>query len=526
MRGTIWFASLLAAFFAAVVSQIVLGFPSEQIFVPEAWVVWLTADPVKAASSLVVALVLGFGAVAALDQLFGKPLKQEHLEDAVKKIVAEINRTRAPDTPALNSAVAAAQAGAVRSILTSVDPLDSKARAAVRRTDVPGTIAALLDAAKADKTQAARRYREAGALLFGRNVAQAIDAYEQAAALDPDDFWVRIFLVELHQWVGHLPTARLHAEEALKKAGDERERVAAISHIGNVQLQQGDLPGALKSYRVSLDIARTLAAGHDGDAQSQRDLSVSLNKVGDVLLLQDDYAGALAAYRDGLDLARKLAAAHADNAQAQRDLSISFNKIGDVLRLQDDLAGALASYRDGLDITRKLAAADDSGAQARRDLFISLNRIGFTLFLQNDLAEALKSHRDSLDIIRKLAAADPSDAQAQRDISIGFEMVGKVLERQGDLPGALKSYRDSLEIRRTLAEANTGDPRAQVDLAVGLAKIADTEEAAGNLPVACENFRAARDIFVRIAAQSPEWQDVKRMAQQATADAARVCGAP
>jgi hypothetical protein len=55
---------------------------------------------------------------------------------------------------------------------------------------------------------------------------------------------------------------------------------------GDIEIQRGNLPEALKSYRDSLAIADRLAKSDPGNAGWQRDLSVSFNKVGDVLVAQ------------------------------------------------------------------------------------------------------------------------------------------------------------------------------------------------------------------------------------------------
>ena len=58
--------------------------------------------------------------------------------------------------------------------------------------------------------------------------------------------------------------------------------------IGDVQVKQGDLAGALKSYNDSLAINDRLAKSDPGNAEWQRDLSVSYERVGNVLLDQRD----------------------------------------------------------------------------------------------------------------------------------------------------------------------------------------------------------------------------------------------
>ena len=74
-----------------------------------------------------------------------------------------------------------------------------------------------------------------------------------------------------------------------------------------MQVAQGDLAGALKSYRDSLAIKERLAQSDPGNAGWQRDLSVSYNRVGNAQMAQGDLAGALKSYRDGLTIIERLA---------------------------------------------------------------------------------------------------------------------------------------------------------------------------------------------------------------------------
>lgn len=64
--------------------------------------------------------------------------------------------------------------------------------------------------------------------------------------------------------------------------------------------REGDLAGALTSYREVLAIIGRLAQSDPGNADWQRDLSVSYDNVGDVRMAQGDLPGALKSYRDSL----------------------------------------------------------------------------------------------------------------------------------------------------------------------------------------------------------------------------------
>jgi hypothetical protein len=98
---------------------------------------------------------------------------------------------------------------------------------------------------------------------------------------------------------------------------------------------------------VELDIDRKLVAQN---VLAQRDVSVILNHVGDVKLQGGDQAGALAAYQESLNIARTLAAQNQSNAQAQTDLVVSLVKIRRVV----DPAQVRALLTEALSILEKL----------------------------------------------------------------------------------------------------------------------------------------------------------------------------
>ncbi len=95
-----------------------------------------------------------------------------------------------------------------------------------------------------------------------------------------------------------------------------------MSHnkIGDVQVAQGNLPAALKSYQASMRIRERLAQADAGNAEWQRDLSVSHEKIGDVQVPQGNLAGALESYRASMRIRERLAQADPGNAGWQRDV--------------------------------------------------------------------------------------------------------------------------------------------------------------------------------------------------------------
>src|SRR5439155_315288 len=270
-----------------------------------------------------------------------------------------------------------------------------------------------------------------------------------------------------------------HPAEASDLDAIREEAVSSNQH-GDVQRDQGDLAGALKSYRDSLAIIEKLAKQDPGNASWQRDLAAAHCFVGIVLQQQGKLPEALQEYEAYRDVMLGLAKQDPSNGGWQRDLSISYDKVGDVQSAQGDLASALKSYRDELAITEKLAKQDPSNAGWQRTLSISYEKVGDVQSAQGDLASALKSYRDELAITEKLAKQDPSNAGWQRSLSISYGKVGDGQSAQGDLASALKSYRDELAITEKLAKQDPSNAGWQRTLSISYEKVGDVQSAQGD----------------------------------------------
>ena len=383
---------------------------------------------------------------------------------------------------------------------------------------------------EASRTEAAFIADEARVDRLQLNYDAACGKFAEAARLDPDNILIWGELGDLWITRGSLTeakTAFFGARDAAARSGNDRDLSVSYNRIGDVQVAQGDIAGALTSHRDSLIIADRLAQSDPGNAGWRRDLSVSYIKIGDVQVAQGDLAGALASYRDSLVIADRLAKSDPGNAGWQFDLGISNERIGNVLSAQGDLAGAMTSYRARFAIIDRLATSDPGNAGWRRDLAVSHNKIGDVQVAQGDLAGALASYRDSLVIADRLAQSDPGNTGWRRDLSVSYEKVGDVQVAQGDLAGALTSYRDSLVIRDRLAKSDPGNAGWQRDLSVSYNKIGGVQVAQGDLAGALTSYRDSLVIRDRLAKSDPGnagWQRDVAVSHAKVADALKEMG--
>ena len=439
----------------------------------------------------------------------GQAAELKEMRGLLERLLAESASRSAPrQEAAVGAAVTAAAEGAAAG-----DARLAKALELLKFGDTTGAAAVFSAVAeekatriRQDSAEAAAAYRNLGAIAGLRDPARALTAYANALEYDADDLESLLWVGWIANDRGDLNRAFAHFRRVLKLAKDESliwYFCWAKTGIGDVLVAQGDLGGALTSYRDSLAISDRLAKSDPGNAGWQRDLSVSYEKVGNVLVAQGDLGGALTSYRDSLAIRDRLAKSDPGNAGWQRDLSVSFNKVGDVLVAQGDLGGALTSYRDSLAIRDRLAKSDPGNAGWQRDLSVSYDNVGDVLVAQGDLGGALTSYRDSLAIRDRLAKSDPGNAGWQRDLSVSYDNVGDVLVAQGDLGGALTSYRDSLAISDRLAKSDPGNAGWQRDLSVSYARLAMGLRGA-DPSGAIEKLEKGHAIMMRLVTLSPD----------------------
>jgi tetratricopeptide (TPR) repeat protein len=345
------------------------------------------------------------------------------------------------------------------------------------------------------------------------NYDSACAKFAEAARLDPDNVSLWIDLGGLWETRGLLAEAEkafFAARDAAARIGNEYELAWSHSRIGDVEVQQGDLAGALASYRSGFAIIDPLTESDPSNANWQRELSVSYNKIGYVQAQQGDLARALTSYGVSLAIAKKLTQSDPSSAGWQRDLSVSHERVGDMQVAQRDRAEALKSYRVSLKIRKRLAKSDPGNAIRQYDLGLSNEKIGNVQIVQGDLIGAQASYRAKFAIIDSLARSDPGNALFQRDLSVAYEKIGNVQFAQQDFAEAFKSYRESFAIIERRMKSDPDNAEWQRHAAVSHGKIARALAEMGNRVEALEALQQAHAIMVLLTALSPDNAQWKR----------------
>jgi tetratricopeptide (TPR) repeat protein len=333
----------------------------------------------------------GQGAVSGRDTTYQGPVtfgpSKEQIEQIQKPLAEQLAaqnaliKTLLEKNPSTAPGVQQAVGAAVASIAQGAEEGDSLLEEALGllRQNKPGEAVPLLEAFAKDKEskiakdrkEAAVAYRNLGTIAGLADPKRALEAYEKALALDPDDLQSLLWIGWIQINYGDLNKAQSRLERLLKHAepGDQPFfETWALTGLGRIKQQRGDLSGALKSYSDSLATIERLANSDPGNAEWQRDLSVSYDRVGDVQKAQGDLSGALKSYSDSLAIIERLTNSDPGNAEWQRDLSVSFAKLANTHKQLGDKARASDYLRQGQAIMVRLTKLSPDNAQWKSDL--------------------------------------------------------------------------------------------------------------------------------------------------------------
>ncbi|TFF21725.1 tetratricopeptide repeat protein [Jiella endophytica] len=378
-----------------------------------------------------------------LFEAVGREVPEAQFEEAVRTAVAELLARAERKPQVFNDPV-------------EIQAAIEAARAKLRLLDPDGAVA-ILDGAEAEEEanvaarnrgRARMRTEKAEILKTVYRYDDALEAFAEAAALDPADPWPHFESGDIWQIRGNVTRALACYEtgrDVAVEVGNERDLSVSHNRIGDVMVAQGRLEDAAQSFQAGLEIAERLARSDPSNAGLQRDLSVSHSRIGNVRVAQDRLEDAIQSYEAMQKILAHIAISDASNAGLQRDLSVSHDKIGDVRIAQGRLEDAAQSFQAGLEIAERIAKSDPSHAGLQRDLLVIHSKIGDVRIAQGRLEDAAQTFQAGLEIFERLAKSDPSHAGLQRDLIISNV---KLAEIDADPVGR---YGQALAIARTLA---------------------------------------------------------------------------
>lgn len=221
---------------------------------------------------------------------------------------------------------------------------------------------------------------------------------------------------------GHLTEGRTWLARALARTDGEVSelRATALTGLGSLAAQQGDMAAAQASHEEALETQRQL-----GDPNG---IAYACGNLANVCVERGDFARARALYEESIDILRPT-----PNARA---MALTFLNLADVAARQGNADEARRLSDDGTGIFR--AEGDLMGVA------LALGRGATFSLQQGDTADARVRHEEALDIFRRFGDG--------RGVARSLMFLGDIAAVEGQMDEAERLYRTSIEHRRSLGD--------------------------------------------------------------------------
>jgi tetratricopeptide (TPR) repeat protein len=250
-----------------------------------------------------------------------------------------------------------------------------------------------------------------------------------------------------------------------KNPGDVHARLDVAQ--ANVKLVDifslsGDITETLKRYRKWQQVFESLAPN---DPQTKADLRADLKmvtqRIGTIQLQQGDLAGALESYSRYLQIAQDLYQANPSDPSARRSVALAFEKVGELMAQTGAVAEGLLKLGNARALYEQNLTANPQKHQAFTDLASIDIMIGDTLAVAKKNEEAVKSFRQSLDVMRKLVAEDPKDMASKQLLIDVLLRLRTALYTVGERGQARATTVDALQVLRPMLDGP--DPKREIE---------------------------------------------------------------
>jgi tetratricopeptide (TPR) repeat protein len=327
--------------------------------------------------------------------------------------------------------------------------------------------------AAVEASQAAQRRQKQAEALVGFMLGDLNDKLAQASRLDimqsVDDKAMAYFQ--------SLPATDV-TDEALE------QRAKALEKIGSVRLDQGNLSGAMESYRAALQLSGRLAEEAPGDAARQVAHARSWSFVG----MTDWYQGKLdAAWRDfesARNILRKAQARAGNDLSLKFELQSVYNNMGHVLEARGQPTAAASAYRNVLALTRELVAANPDKTDWASALGDAHNNLGKLALQRGDMAQAVAEYRADDAIETRLAAVDLKNNDQRENMLRVRAILGRTLALTGDVEAGIRDLQQAVDIAAQLIATAPTQTGFQEKSALYLVQLSRLKRLHGDLPAA------------------------------------------
>jgi tetratricopeptide (TPR) repeat protein len=308
------------------------------------------------------------------------------------------------------------------------------------------------------------------ALKTAQTDGDRLDAYDRLADA----------LLELEDFEGALAQSQLAQGLAFQWLAVEpqnfhfrRSYASILSTVGDAYLKIRDRDLALSYFVESAKIIRMLNDEYPNQPVLWSHIVSDSSRIGNFLYDRKDFDGALSHFQYALYFANLGKNATPNNINSLDSVAYSHRRIGDVLLEMSDLTGALSEYEASHAIEVELNRRDPSAYDPQEGLASSFLRLGEVRAKQKNFVGALADYERGAEIIRALTKQDSISRDKLRSLAVAVGRVGNMRSQIGMKKEAAASYKEALGIYKNLVELDPTSFEDQVGIRIFLSKLAN-----------------------------------------------------
>lgn len=226
----------------------------------------------------------------------------------------------------------------------------------------------------------------------------------------------------------------------------------ALTLMGEIATQRGDLDGALRRYRQAFAGTAEALRRNPDDPQRMFDHAQSVFYVGETARLRGDLVEAGTRFREYRRLADRMIAADPDNPKWQLEGVYSSTNLGRVEFAQAQYQKSAATFRASIGTMEPLIAAEPNNPEYLSLMLEALGDRAGALDGAGELNEAIRQRERQLGLLAPFLAQERPDAQLRQKAMIANMALAWMRYLKGETRRSLDHAAAAVEIGRRLVE--------------------------------------------------------------------------
>lgn len=265
--------------------------------------------------------------------------------------------------------------------------------------------------------------------------------------------------------------------------------------------------GRLDVFERVGDKALSYFAEQDSRNESVATLTLrarNMRQIGDVRMEQGNMPAALEAFLESLRLSEQIAAREPENPEAQIAMANSLFYVGYVHWKRGELSEARGIFESIVPVVRNVSERDPENPKWLIEEAYAQTNLGRVLELQGAYKKALAAYQGVMNVNRRLVVLEPDNPEWVLELGFAHNNLGKLFVALGQLDEAEAHYRSDLDIKKGFNENNLNHNVYRSYVAVSHYFLGQLLTGRGQYGEAGLHLQEARDHFLHLNVVDPE----------------------